>query len=104
MNLGPPVEPHYDDRYLHIFQLEKYDHTKWHDWMHRHWNVSLYASGIYVILIFLGQYWMKNREPFNLRKTLLYWNVTLALFSALGFMRSIPELVRPNLLKNSRVK
>ncbi len=89
---GPPVEPHYDDRYLHIFQFEKYDHTTWHDWMYRHWNISLYASGVYVILIFLGQYLMKNREPYSLRKTLLCWNVSLALFSAIGFVRSVPEL------------
>lgn len=89
---GPPVEPHYDDRYLHIFQFEKYDHTKWHDWMHRNWDVSLYASGTYVVLIFLGQYLMKNRQPFEVRGWLLLWNVTLAAFSAVGFFRSFPEL------------
>ncbi|CAL8070627.1 unnamed protein product [Orchesella dallaii] len=89
---GPPVEPHYDDRYLHIFSFEKYDHTKWHDWMHRHWDVSLYASGIYVALIFLGQYLMRNRQPFEVRRPLLLWNIALAAFSATGFFRSIPEL------------
>jgi len=89
---GPPVEPHYEDRYLHIFEFEKYDHTKWHDWMYRNWNISIYASAIYVILIFLGQHLMKNREPYELRKALLGWNVSLALFSAVGFLRSFPEL------------
>lgn len=89
---GPPVEPHYEDRYLHIFQFEKYDHTVWHDWMHRHWDVSLYASAIYVLLIFLGERVMRDREPFRLRRTLFIWNATLALFSLTGFLRSIPEL------------
>jgi hypothetical protein len=89
---GPPVEPHYEDKYLHIFEFEKYDHTAWHDWMHKHWDVSLYASATYVVLIFLGQQLMKNRKAFELRSPLLLWNVCLAGFSAVGFFRSIPEL------------
>lgn len=89
---GPPVEPHYEDRYLHIFELEKYDHTTWHDWMHRNWSISIYASVTYAILIFIGQQLMKNRQPFELRKALLGWNMLLAIFSAVGFLRSIPEL------------
>jgi len=90
---GPSVEPNYNSTYLHIFEFEKYDHTVWHDWMYRNWAVSVYASGLYVTLIFLGQLWMRNRKPLKDRKALLIWNVFLALFSAVGFFRSVPELL-----------
>jgi len=89
---GPPVEPSYSSDYISIWEFEKYDHTPYHDWMYRNWHVSLYASGIYVALIFIGQFLMRNRLPFGLRKTLLGWNVCLAAFSMLGFWRSFHEL------------
>lgn len=47
----------------------------------------------YLSAIYLGQIYMKNREPFKLRTPLLIWNSALAIFSIVGFMRVFPEMV-----------
>lgn len=36
---------------------------------------------------------MRNREPLKLRKVLFLWNLGLATFSIMGFIRFIPEVV-----------
>jgi hypothetical protein len=45
---------------------------------------SLIYALIYVIAIFYGKNWMKNRPAFDLRKELISWNITLAVFSIIG--------------------
>jgi hypothetical protein len=45
---------------------------------------SLLYAFIYVIAIFVGKHWMKNRPAFDLRNELVAWNITLAAFSTLG--------------------
>jgi len=62
-------------------------------WMYDHWEWSVYASATYVACVFGGQWLMKDRQPFKLRGPLLAWNIFLATFSAIAFLRSIPELV-----------
>ena len=37
---------------------------------------------------------MKDREPFNLRKPLVLWNVGLAVFSIVGMFGVVPNLIR----------
>jgi hypothetical protein len=45
---------------------------------------SLIYALIYVVAIFYGKHWMKNRPAYNLRRPLIAWNVTLAVFSTFG--------------------
>lgn len=83
----------FDPDYVTLFDFEKFEeHESWRQWMYSHWHWSIYASMIYVAVVFAGQAIMRNREPFKIRRILTFWNVALALFSAAGFLRSIPEL------------
>jgi elongation of very long chain fatty acids protein 6 len=84
----PIIEP----GYLTIYEWEVVELTILRRWVGQHWKLSIYASVIYVILIYLGQSWMKNRPAYNLRTCLTFWNVILALFSLIGFARTAPEL------------
>jgi hypothetical protein len=53
----------------------------------RNWYHTITVSVIYYLVIRGLQYVMKNREPFQLRKALFYWNLFLAIFSVIGFVR-----------------
>lgn len=59
-------------------------------WMQSHWHWSFYYSAIYLILIFLGQRFMKDRKPFDLRTVLCCWSTALSLFSFFAIYRIIP--------------
>jgi len=61
-------------------------------WMDRYWTSCIWIGIIYIVLIFLGQYLMKNKTPYNLRGCLFFWNAFLAIFSILGTIRMFPEL------------
>jgi hypothetical protein len=79
--------------YLTIYKWEYINLAQTRRWMERNWTLSVYASFAYICLIFVGQVWMRNREPFKLRKPLVAWNIALAVFSIFGFLRTVPELL-----------
>lgn len=54
------------------------------------WWLSIVLSIIYVCLVFYGTSLMKNRKPYETRTSLIMWNVSLAIFSSLGAIRSVP--------------
>jgi len=56
-------------------------------------HVSLVSSVIYIILTFGIKSYMRDRPGFQLRGPLFCWNVTLAVFSIIGSIRTIPDLV-----------
>lgn len=43
-------------------------------------------------LIYLGPMFMRNRQSQRLRGPLIFWNLCLALFSMIGFLRTWPEM------------
>ena len=50
--------------------------------------VVLYAGGIV-----LGKAYFANRPAWNWRKSMAMWNFGLSIFSAIGFLRTFPQLV-----------
>lgn len=58
------------------------------------WTVSLYASAIYLVLVFQGRRWMQSRKPYELRKPLVLWNIGLAVFSILGTASVLPSVLK----------
>ena len=62
--------------------------------MSGHWQYSLYISLLYVAMVFGGKWLMKDRDPFNLRKPLVLWNIGLAVFSVFGMFGVVPNLLR----------
>jgi elongation of very long chain fatty acids protein 6 len=55
--------------------------------------IPFLACGIYVLAIFAGQAYMKDRPAWNWRKTLAFWNLLLSVFSFVGFMRVTPQVL-----------
>ena len=60
----------------------------------RTWTVCLYATAIYLALVFQGRRWMSNRKPYDLKKQMILWNIGLAVFSILGTVSVLPPVLR----------
>ena len=62
-------------------------------WLEEYWYISIIASLIYIIFLWLGRQWMSKRPAYDLRRPLFMWNVGLAVFSVLGMVSMAPNLV-----------
>uniref|UniRef100_T1J202 Elongation of very long chain fatty acids protein n=1 Tax=Strigamia maritima TaxID=126957 RepID=T1J202_STRMM len=78
---------------LFCFTIQNFDIVDKINWLKAYWQISIFFAVIYVILIFFGQRYMQSRTAFDLRKPLVVWNLSLALFSIVGTCRFIPEAV-----------
>jgi len=47
-------------------------------------NYFIVASFLYLPLIWIGQQIMKNKQPYLLKKPLLFWNLSLSILSGIG--------------------
>jgi len=74
------------------YWFEVYDPNASRKWLWENWTLSIYASALYLLLMFCGQAFMRNKQPWNLRKVLAGWNFSLATFSVMGFIRTAPDL------------
>uniref|UniRef100_A0A0M3IUK0 Elongation of very long chain fatty acids protein n=1 Tax=Ascaris lumbricoides TaxID=6252 RepID=A0A0M3IUK0_ASCLU len=61
--------------------------------LQRYWYHSITISVVYFIIIKLIQRFMRDREAFVLKRPLVIWNASLAIFSAIGFIRFGEDLV-----------
>ena len=79
---------------LNLHSFEKfYDPIPVLDWMRDHSLVPLFAVSAYCVLIFGGQYLMRDRQAWNWRRTMALWNLSLSLFSWIGMFRTLPQLL-----------
>lgn len=62
-------------------------------WFAQNWTISISLSIVYIIAVQIGQRFMRNRKPFNLRTPLATWSFVLAVFSLIGTLRILPELI-----------
>uniref|UniRef100_T1J205 Elongation of very long chain fatty acids protein n=1 Tax=Strigamia maritima TaxID=126957 RepID=T1J205_STRMM len=62
-------------------------------WLKNYWQISFIVVIIYLLLIYAGERYMRSREAFVLRKPLIAWNLSLALFSVAGTCRFLPEVI-----------
>ena len=65
---------------LHTIELSFNEHNSIR-WMRDHWYWSFYCSAVYLLLIYLGRQYMKDRKPYNLRHALCCWSAGLSIFS-----------------------
>ena len=70
-----------------------YDPVPIRDWMVSAPWLPILAVVIYGLVIVVGSSYFKKRDPWNWRKVLAFWNLGLATFSALGFLRVMPQVV-----------
>ena len=81
--------------YSYVFDFERdFEHSEVKPWMVENWlRVCSWAAGLYLTLIFGGQYAMSGRPRFELPWLLPAWNVFLASFSIMGALRTLPEFL-----------
>eukprot|EP00440_Ansanella_granifera_P000526 gb/GFBE01000571.1/.p1 GENE.gb/GFBE01000571.1/~~gb/GFBE01000571.1/.p1 ORF type:complete len:332 (+),score=56.89 gb/GFBE01000571.1/:1-996(+) len=62
-------------------------------WCRTHWHASYIAAALYLVLINIGPAVMKDRPAWNLKTSLALWNLFLAVFSLIGALRAVPQLL-----------
>jgi hypothetical protein len=92
------IDPsHVVHRWVFDFELLLFDRqnlSSIEKFMYNWWWLSIPYALFYIIIIFIGQAWMKNRsKKFELRGALIAWNTFLAIFSFWGACRCVPELL-----------
>lgn len=74
----------------HVFKQEfesKFDLSTLQSWCSSHPYFPITGSILYLISIYAGSLWMRDRKAFDLRRPLLLWNTLLAAFSIIGTIR-----------------
>ena len=64
-----------------------------------HMSAPFAICGGYLAFIYLFSIYMKNVQPFSLKKPLIYWNTSLCIFSFVGALQTVPPLI--NIIYNS---
>jgi elongation of very long chain fatty acids protein 6 len=64
-----------------------------HGWMCEHIAVPIVAVLLYAVLIFGFQAFFAKRKPLNWRNTMAMWNLFLSVFSGIGVLRTMPQLI-----------
>ena len=77
-----------------VFSIEEnFQEAAVFHWSKKNWHFSLWIAGIYIALVLIGQESMRNRPRFELRTPLIGWSATLAIFSIVASIRTIPETI-----------
>ncbi|CAH0392698.1 unnamed protein product [Bemisia tabaci] len=64
--------------YSYMFNFEEeFEHQNTRVWMTNNWTKGFYYCGLYMVIIFLGQLYMKSRPRFELRKALICHFISL---------------------------
>jgi hypothetical protein len=78
---------------IHNNSIEKlFDPVPLRNWMALNLWVPITAIIMYGVLITAGQAYFKNKDPWDWRNIMACWNLGLATFSTIGFMRTAPAL------------
>ncbi|XP_020818828.1 very long chain fatty acid elongase 3 [Phascolarctos cinereus] len=75
-----------EEMLIHTYEFEKL--ADFRPLLCEYWTISFLLTLIYLMFIFMGQRYMKDRKGFNLRLPLAIWSFTLAIFSILGSVRT----------------
>ena len=71
-----------------IFSFEEnFDHHPWISWFENNWTISLWASLVYVVVIFGLKHYMRDKPKLDLRLPLVVWSFCLAVFSVVCMVR-----------------
>lgn len=72
---------------------QRYDPLPVLQWMQSNSMIPWIACGVYLLGIFGGQYVMKSYPSWKWKNALALWNLLLCLFSTLGMIRTLPQLI-----------
>ncbi|KAL6475826.1 hypothetical protein MHYP_G00168660 [Metynnis hypsauchen] len=74
---------------LETFGFERrFDETVAFEWFQENWTMSFVFSSLYAAVIFLGRHFMRERQKLGLRRPLILWSLSLAIFSIFGAIRT----------------
>lgn len=99
LSTNEPIIPKKNPLSYYVFDFERssdqtsttlYDLRRF---MIERWQLSFIYAFAYLLLIYLGQTYMKNKPKFDLRLCLAAWSGLLAIFSIFGAVRVLPELI-----------
>uniref|UniRef100_G3NJN4 Elongation of very long chain fatty acids protein 6 n=1 Tax=Gasterosteus aculeatus TaxID=69293 RepID=G3NJN4_GASAC len=65
-----------------------FDERRALEWMQENWSKAFMFCGLYAALVFGGQHFMRERPKLNLRRPLMLWSLSLAVFSIIGALRT----------------
>lgn len=88
-----------NETYTHTYSYESLFDDKqyvdaWGQWFKENWQLSVFLSLAYIVLVFSGKMYMKDRPKYELRSFLIVWNIFLAVFSITGTIRVWPEFIQ----------
>jgi elongation of very long chain fatty acids protein 6 len=84
----------YDLNYLFDFEkLTAGYEDSFHEWTKNNFHLCVYTSVAYMMFVYFGLKHMKHRPPYSLRIPLTIWSAFLAVYSILGTIRTLPEMV-----------
>jgi hypothetical protein len=69
------------------------DYADWSLYFRETWWVPFVVALLYCELVFVGQKFMKDRKPFDLKNLLGLWNFILAVYSIVGAIQIVPYFV-----------
>jgi len=61
-------------------------------WVKQNWTITFHLSLVYLAVIFSIKFFMRNRQPYQLKLPLTLWNAALTVFSILGTYHTLPDL------------
>ena len=82
------------DKFRSILSLsENWNKDYWMKWHAQNWIICIPIAIAYMISVYYGTQFMKNRKPYNLRYLLGVWSAVLGVFSILGSYYLLPEII-----------
>lgn len=95
--LNTTARKNFDYNYSYVFYSERKYYIDEYvneglEWMRDNWWLSCVYSLAYIILVHAGEWYMKSRERFHLYRSLVAWNIVLAIFSIVGAFRFLPSI------------
>ncbi|XP_034564567.1 elongation of very long chain fatty acids protein 6-like [Notolabrus celidotus] len=66
----------------------RFDERQALEWMQENWSKAFMFCGLYAAIVFGGQHFMRERPKLNLRRPLVLWSLSLAIFSIIGALRT----------------
>lgn len=84
----------YHENLTFHFAFEEVDPFFWIDFCERYWKLPFYFGAIYIFAIFSIREYMRNRPAFSLKWPLFFWNLSLGIFSIVGFIRILPGFLK----------
>lgn len=70
-----------------------YNALEYANWSLENMHIPIITVSVYMLLIYFGQKWMECRPQFQIKKQLIYWNLSLSIFSIIGVFYTAPHLM-----------